>query len=160
MSRKVDPTANGRFIDVSQSIADRLLFCNKTFIGRVPEVLFEPGMNADWSLNSGEPEWPMRFIISRNQFNRLHAKYQLMAGRSIVLARLEYEGPPHTNPDGKLIVCPHLHRYRRNFNDRWAEHIASKFGDPSDLASCLMSFLKYCNIVQCPRIEVVGRLFP
>ncbi|MDO9753768.1 DUF6978 family protein [Glaesserella parasuis] len=35
--------------------------------------------------------------------------FQTRARKAIVLVRLDIEGPPHRNPDGEEIICPHIH---------------------------------------------------
>jgi hypothetical protein len=67
--------------------------------------------------------------------------------------RLDIGGPPHCNPDGERIDCPHLHRFREGHGDRWAEPMPPVIGDPDDLLACLTGFLQYCNVVHIPSIR-------
>ena len=29
-----------------------------------------------------------------------------------ILLRLDVDGPPHENPDGEVVLCPHIHIYK------------------------------------------------
>jgi hypothetical protein len=97
-----------------------------------------------------------RFLldISHGQINLSKVKYQNRARQVCVLLRLDLGGSPHTNPDGKLIPCPHLHVYRENYADKWAIPIpVDKFPDCSDYWIVFQSFVGYCNIIDLPDIQ-------
>jgi len=64
----------------------------------------------------------------------------------IVLARLDCGGPPHRNPDGEEVDCPHLHLYRENFGDKWAFPVpAGSFSNPGDPWVVSRSWWKFEN---------------
>ena len=46
--------------------------------------------------------------------------YQNRARQVAILARLDFGGSPHRNPDGEEIGSPHPHLYREEFGDKWA----------------------------------------
>ena len=142
---------------LSLADAERLIRVPKTLPLTLSCIEIDLGMNADWDLE-GEGEG-LRLIVSQSRRNPNHAKYQLMADNSIVLVRFEIEGPPHTNPDGQVVPCPHLHRFCEESPDAWAEPASGMFGDPKDLVACLAAFLAYCNIVQAPPIRTSRRFF-
>ena len=69
----------------------------------------------------------------------------------IILVRLDFGGPPHRNPDGEEIGCPHLHTYREGYGDKWAAEVPTdKFSDLSDLWTTLGDFMTLCNVVKPP----------
>ena len=142
---------------LSQQDAESLMRTPKTLPTTLACIELVEGMNRDWDLG-GEGEG-LRLIVSRSGKNPKHAKYQLMAKRFVVLARFEIEGPAHTNPDGLIVPCPHIHRYCEGAPDAWAKPASDLFGNPDDLVECLSGFLVYCNIVQAPPIRTLRRLF-
>ena len=79
--------------------------------------------------------------------------FQTRARKVVVLARLDLAGPPHRNPDGKEIDCPHLHLYREGYGDKWAEPLPEMFAGIDDAVKLLDKFMDYCRIVGKPIIE-------
>ena len=68
-----------------------------------------------------------------------------------VLVRLDLDGPPHENPDGAVLPCPHLHLYKEGFADKWAYPLpAGAFADTTNLTKTFLDFLKYCNVQNIP----------
>jgi len=68
--------------------------------------------------------------------------------------RLDLDGPPHTNPDGQEIPCPHLHIYREGYGDKWASPLpAARYPNVKDLFSTFEEFMRHCNITQPPQID-------
>lgn len=81
-------------------------------------------------------------------------KYQTRGHQIIVLVRLDFGGPPHRNPDGVDISCPHLHVYREGFGDKWAIPVpADRFPNLADLWQTLHDFMRYCTVVDPPNIQ-------
>jgi hypothetical protein len=84
-----------------------------------------------------------------------------------ILARLDIDGPPHTNPtvarvplerlqphNGALIPCPHFHFYVQGYEDRWAVPAAEEgFGNMTDLVAALREFMVYCGVQDVPTIQ-------
>jgi len=92
--------------------------------------------------------------ISRGQINLVRGKYQNRARHIFVLARLDFGGSPHRNPDGSEILCPHLHLYREGYGDKWAYPVpVDEFPNISNPVTALYDFMKYCNIVDVPSIQ-------
>ena len=92
--------------------------------------------------------------IGRGRIDLLRGKYQNRARQVVVLLRLDFGGPPHRNPDGEEIPCPHLHVYREGYGDKWAAPApADSFGRVTDLWATLEDFMRYCNITQPPHID-------
>jgi len=97
------------------------------------------------------------FIIDINRKGKVKATkctYQERYRVIEILVRLDVDGPPHDNPDGTTIPCPHLHIYREGFADKWAIPVPPKqFADTADLVKTLREFLDYCNLREVPAIQ-------
>lgn len=96
-----------------------------------------------------------RFLLDlrRSQINLAKGTYQNRARQVVVLARLDFGGSPHRNPDDKLVESPHLHLYREGFGDKWAFPVPDRFMDLSDPSRTLDDFMAYCNIVEPPTVS-------
>jgi hypothetical protein len=80
--------------------------------------------------------------------------FNLRCRQVIVLVRLDLDGPPHKNPDGELIPCPHLHVYREGFGDKWAiQAPADHFQDLSDQWAAMQDFLTFIAVVEQPHFR-------
>lgn len=91
--------------------------------------------------------------ISRSYINLSKGKYQKRARQVIVLARIDFGGAPHRNPDDQEIACPHLHIYREGYGTKWAFPIPTdKFTDSTDLWKTMLEFMQFCNITKQPNI--------
>ena len=83
----------------------------------------------------------------------LKGTYQNRARSTFVLARIDFNGKPHRNPDDVEVPSPHIHLYREGFGDRFAFPLPEDhFSNPYDLKITLHEFLKYCNITKSPNI--------
>jgi hypothetical protein len=97
--------------------------------------------------------------VRRGRINVAKVTYQNRARHVVVLARLDVAGPPHTNPDGEELPCPHLHVYREGYGDSCAVPVSEdEFRDTADAWGTLQDFMRYCNVVQFPAIR--RGLFP
>src|ERR1039457_7615193 len=92
--------------------------------------------------------------VTRAQIKLTKATYQNRARATIILMRLDLDGPPHRNPDGEEIPCPHLHIYREGHGDKWAIPApADRYQNPSDIFSTFEAFMQHCNITEPPQIH-------
>ena len=91
--------------------------------------------------------------ITRSQVLLTKHTFQTRARKAVVLARLDLAGAPHRNPDGEVFDCPHLHRYREGYGDKWAEPLPEMFAGIDDAVELLDRFMDYCRIVGKPIIE-------
>ncbi|MCY3832635.1 MAG: hypothetical protein OXG85_06435 [Chloroflexi bacterium] len=100
----------------------------------------------------GEEEFVLDIYFGDVDFSRF--SIQLRARQSVILARLELDGPIHENPDGFLIPTPHLHLYREGEGVIWAFKIPTqKFTNLSDRSILWNDFMCFCNITIPPRIQ-------
>jgi hypothetical protein len=93
--------------------------------------------------------------VNRGRIKLTQCTYQERIRTSITLVRLDLNGPEHTNPDGEVIPCPHLHIYREGYGDKWAETLPPGFLSPNNLIATLEHFWSFCNITDVPPIQGV-----
>lgn len=92
--------------------------------------------------------------IYRGRIDLQKGTYQNRARQAVILARLDFGGAPHRNPDGEEISCPHLHLYREGYGDRWAGRPpADCFESGAEPWEMLQEFMRFCNISQPPKLE-------
>ena len=97
---------------------------------------------------------PFFLDIRRARINLAKGTYQNRGRQVVVLARLDFGGAPHRNPDGKEIGSPHLHLYREGFGDKWGYPVPSdRFANLDDPWKTLEDFMRFCNIVEPPVIR-------
>ena len=92
-----------------------------------------------------------RFFLDlhRGRIGLAKGTYQNRARQVVILARLDFGGAPHRNPDGSRVASPHLHLYREGYDDKWAFPVPSdRFSNLTDAWQTLEDFMQYCNIVQ------------
>jgi len=92
--------------------------------------------------------------IGRGRINLLKGTYQTRAKQAVILARLDFGGQPHRNPDGQEVSCPHLHIFREGFAVKWAQPLpVEHFSNPDDSWSIFEDFLRFCNVTKPPVFE-------
>ena len=97
--------------------------------------------------------------LLRGRINLGKGTYQNRGRQVVILARLDFGGPPHRNPDDEEIGSPHLHLYREGFGDKWAFQIPpEQFPNLHDPWLTLEDFMQYCNVVEKPHFH--KGLFP
>ena len=107
-------------LNVTQAEADALIAMPKV---RANEAVWNfpgPGGSVSVPLLSENKRENFLLDVSRGQINLFKSTYQNRARQVVILVRLDVNGSPHYNPDGKRMSCPHLHLYREGFGDKWA----------------------------------------
>ena len=56
-------------------------------------------------------------VIRKGKIKLSKCTYQERYAVVELLLRLDLDGPPHENPDGAEVLCPHLHIYREGHAD-------------------------------------------
>ncbi|MCO6453564.1 MAG: hypothetical protein J5I90_22470 [Caldilineales bacterium] len=139
---------------LTQAEADALLALKKYRIDDTMWPYPGPGEKIIVPLESADKKESFLLDVSRGSINLAKGTYQNRARKVIVLARLDFNGPPHRNPDGIDIPCPHLHIYREGYGDKWAIVLPEgKFTDETDPWAMLQDFMNYCNIEEKPDIQ-------
>jgi len=143
-------------INISQQEADELIKIEKNVTTN--DIYIFPTQ-----INSGKIDVPLvsidekeDFILSikRKQLILEKRNHLLRVRKSIVLLRLDIDGPEHTNPNGEKIKGTHLHIYREGFADKWAYELPKEtFSDLSDVYQTVVDFMDYCNINRKPNFQ-------
>ncbi len=140
-------------INITQSEADQLIAMEKLRVEDKEWFFPNPGERLAIPLVSSNKRESFMLSVTRGRIKLTKASYLNLARKSIVLMRLDLDGPPHRNPDGIEIPRPHLHIYREGFGAKWAIPAPDRYRDTRDLYSTLWAFMDHCNIVEPPRIE-------
>ena len=140
-------------INLSQTEADQLLAMEKH--SATEDVYDYPYHGGSIQLPLQSPDKREQFIldVSRSQLNLTKGTYMNRGRNIIILARLDFGGQPHRNPDDSEVPSPHLHLYLEGFGDKWAYPLPTSFGSISDPWSTLLDFMTYCNITMPPVIN-------
>jgi hypothetical protein len=140
---------------LTQQQADDLLALAKRLTS-VQTINF-PAPGSSIELDATDTGKRESFIIDVQRKGRIKitkCTYQERTHGTEILLRLDVDGPPHDNPDGATILCPHMHVYQEGYDDKWAHPIETgHFDNTSDLAITLKDFLKYCKISPIPQVQ-------
>ena len=107
-------------IEIAQAEADGLISMEKRFVDDGDWTFPAAGQQIALALTSLDKRETFMLDVTRAQIKLTKATYQNRSRQAIILMRLDLDGPPHRNPDGTEIPCPHLHTYREGFGDKWA----------------------------------------
>lgn len=141
-------------IVLTQNEAEALLQMEKFKADNTPHNFPLQGESLSVELLSADKRERFVLDIQRGRIKLAKVTYQNRAHRTVVLARLDLAGPPHRNPDGQEMPCPHLHLYREGFGDKWAIPIDPQvFRNPDDLWTTYQEFLAFCKVVDSPNIQ-------
>jgi len=139
---------------LTQKEADMLLSLIKVLAENKPILFPIPGNSAHlevFSTSSND-----KFVIDINRKGQIKISkctYQTRYKKSTILLRVDIDGPDHTNPDGEIVPCPHIHIYREGYEDRWAYALDKHIKTSSlDLIEVLQGFLRYNNVINVPDI--------
>lgn len=138
---------------ISQAEADNLFVMPKIKVNEDNHEYPGSGDQLSIPLVSRDQRENFELDIWRSGNVQLKGRYQNKSRHIIILARLDFGGQPHRNPDDTEVTSPHLHLYREEFGDRYAYPLPDCFTSPADLWKTLHEFMKYCNIVEPPIIS-------
>lgn len=147
-------TANSKGImagsNLSQAEADALIAMEKKATTKWKEVSLNPEKHV-LELTDGLDSEEFHIDVNRGRIDLKKCTQLLRTRKTVILLRLDIDGPPHRNPTGKIIPCPHMHIYREGIGDRWATPISGKdFRNIGNFEKTLDDFLNYCNVVSAP----------
>lgn len=141
-------------VNLPQADADALIAIEKHRVSDDRHDFPLGGQSLMLPLHSADRREMFMADISRGRIDLTRGKYQNRARQTVILVRLDFGGPPHRNPDGAELPCPHLHVYREGYGDKWAVSAPPDvFSNTSDLWVTLDEFFHYCNVTQPPHIE-------
>lgn len=141
-------------VGLSQNEADYLLKVAKIYIEGKKLEFPSLGGRLEIPLISNDTKECFKLDINRNKIEIKKNTFQNREKSNFILARLDLGGPPHRNPDGEEIPCPHLHLYREGLNDKYAIPLPEEFVTCSTIVDFFYSFLSYCNITIEPKIDI------
>src|SRR5688500_3179493 len=132
---------------LTQQEADALLSLEKHYIGS--DRISSPSLGGTLRipLYSSDHREEFCLDITRGRIKLCKNTFQARARKVVILARIDINGPPHRNPDGEEINCPHLHIYKAGFGDKWAFPLPGKFLNHNDTWVTLFDFMDFCNVV-------------
>lgn len=141
-------------IDLTQKVAGELVSMEKH---RIDDTIYRfprGGEGLSVQLVSADKREEFFLDLRRGRIDLNKVTYQNRARKIVVLIRIDLEGPPHRNPDGTELLCPHMHKYQEGFGDKWAYAIPQEhFRNILDLWITLIDFMKYCNITKQPHFQ-------
>lgn len=139
---------------LSQAEADLLMGAAKRLEESSLLYFPAPGEKASWTAVTIDGKEQLLFDVNRGRIRLRKCTYQERYQAMEILVRVDLDGPPHRNPDGIVVNCPHIHLYREGYADKWAEALPiDRFGDPTDLARTFRDFLEFCNVQEIPEIQ-------
>ena len=141
-------------LDLTQAEADALLAMEKLSERSEITNFPVPGERIAIPLVSSNKREKFFLDVSRSELVIAKGKYQNRARQVIALARLDFGGKPHRNPDDEEVPAPHLHLYKQGYGDKWAVPVpAERFRDLSNLQTTFDDFMSFCNITKPPTIQ-------
>ena len=136
-------------MELTQKEADRLLQLEKHQSDSKMYQFPARGGKCQVPLTAGKGKGKENFLLDIYRGRRISIKmtYQTRARKIVPLARVDFNGAKHCNPDGTEVPTPHLHVYREGYGDRWAYPLSPQnFSAPDDPRQSFTEFLQFCNI--------------
>lgn len=141
-------------IDLTQAEADALIALEKHRLDDREWTFPGPGEQVIIPITSSDRREYFLLDVTRSRIKLTKATFQNRARQTVILMRLDLDGPPHRNPDDQEIPCPHLHVYREGYGDKWAAPAPLGIYDKvSDLFATLEAFMGHCNVTQPPKLQ-------
>ncbi len=144
---------------LTQQEADFLITAAKRFVD--VGLIELPSQGGSLTLELAAVETPETFRLDVSRNGVINVSKYTCQGRyrtTVHLLRLDVDGRLHTNPDGTKVECPHLHKYREGYDDKWAEPIdPNVFTGLQDLVRTFCEFAKLFGVVHIPAVQ--GGLF-
>jgi hypothetical protein len=157
-------------IPLTQAEADALRSMPKRLTNAARADFSMPGAGEGMTFQLESLDGRIAFLIDANRRGKIKLtrcsyleRYRVVD----ILARLDIDGPPHTNPTvaepplpvlaafkGASVPCPHFHLYVEGYEDKWAVPAAVVgFTQFSDLVSALREFMTHCGVQDVPTIQ-------
>ena len=140
-------------LNLTQAEADALMTMEKR---RTDAVIWDypaAGGRVSIPLVSADGREQFQIDLRRGGVQLEKRTYQNRARAVVILARLDFGGPPHRNPDDHEVPSPHLHLYREGYGDKWAYPVPSQFADLANPRRTLDDFLRFCSVTEPPTIR-------
>lgn len=146
--------------NLAQHVADALFAMEKHRVSDDMILFNSLGQSENIRLVSSDKTEDFFLDLSRGRQSLIQVSMQNRTKNDVVLVRLDVNGPPHRNPKSKVLLpTPHLHIYRENFGDSWAQPAPTHiFSDLNSELTTLREFMNFCNITKPPNIMLQGGL--
>jgi hypothetical protein len=143
-------------IEITQAEAEALIEMEKRLVDDKAWAFPAPGERIALVLVSPDKRETFTLDVTRARIKLTKATFQNRVRQAIILMRLDLDGPPHRNPDGTELPCPHLHIYREGYGDKIAIPApVDRYTDTLDLCSTCEAFMQHCNITGPSKIQKV-----
>lgn len=141
-------------INLPQAVADALLAMAKRKTDNAVWRFLDTGGRTTIPLESLDGREHFQLDLHMTGPNFLKKTFQNRARTSVVLARLDFAGPPHRNPDDVEVPTPHLHLYIQGDGAKWAVPLpCERFSDLTDTEQTLREFMQFINVTDPPNIR-------
>jgi hypothetical protein len=141
-------------IDLTQAEADALIALEKHRLDDKEWTFPAPGEQVIIPITSQDRRENFLLDLTRSRIKLSKATFQNRARQTVILMRLDLDGPPHRNPDDEEIPCPNLHVYREGYGDKWAAAAPiSIYADVTDLFGTFEAFMVHCNVINPPKLQ-------
>ena len=139
---------------ITQTEADALLALEKRCVDSTEWNYPDFGGRITVPLVSTDRRESFFLDLRRARIDLAKGTYQNRGRQVVILARLDFGGAPHRNPNGEEIDSPHLHLYREGYGDKWAFPIPSnRFSNLANPWKTFEDFMRFCNIIKPPVIR-------
>ncbi len=139
--------------ELTQAEADRLLLMDKSFVEKPALIEMVPGHSQSHDLQGDRGREQFILDLYRGGIRLSKVMMQNRAHKTVILARLELDGAPHTNPDGRTLAGTHVHFYREGFGDKWAQPLDKDlFPDPENPNRVFAGFCRVTHIGDPPSL--------
>ena len=141
---------------LTKAEADQLMAMTKHFVRSPATITIPRGADNTYELTGPDDRETFFLDVWRGTLRLTKLKFQNRARAVVVLARLDIDGAPHTNPDGQQLSGTHLHLFKEGYEDKWAYPVDPKvFTMPSDPGKTFQEFCSFCNIESPPPVQAV-----
>src|SRR3954464_15986370 len=141
---------------LTQAEADQLMQMTKRFVRPPASIVIPAGCDETYELATLDKRELFLLDIWRGTLRLTKLKFQNRVRTVVVLARLDIDGAPHTNPDGQRLSGTHLHLFREGYDDRWAHPVdPNVFTLLSDPGTTSHEFCAFSRIEFPPPVQGV-----
>ena len=144
-------------MELSNEEYNRLMLLPKEFVS-IPKL---PRMvdKKSYTIKSVDDNETFLLTVERNIICELSKSKLNNSYYKVPIFRVEYNAPPHRNPDGTLIGRNHVHIYRNGYGMSWAYPLET-FSDflfkcPNNFNELFHDFCNYCNIKNLQLVQEV-----
>lgn len=141
---------------LTQAEADSLIRMVKRFVRPPASISLPVGVDETYELAGADDREKFLLDVWRGTLRLTKFKFQNRVRTVVVLVRLDVDGAPHTNPDGRTLAGTHIHLFKEGFDDRWAYPVDTRsFTQLTDPSTTFLEFCAFCKIESPPPVQGV-----